>query len=151
FLGTPEVDGFTPLKADILALFANQATVAIHNSLLLDAREQRQRFFEAVEHLEHHLQRQGVLEEHFATDPDLFLLKRVREETQRTFGVSFSVLLRFMTAKLPSLSERALSMGISTDQHKEPFSLSDMLDLSSDMQLDAYLYAPEKRAIQEEE
>jgi signal transduction histidine kinase/transcriptional regulator with GAF, ATPase, and Fis domain len=149
FLGTPDAGGFTPLKADILALFANQAAVAIHNSLLLDAREKRQRFFQAVEHLEQRLQQQGVQEEHFATDTDLVLLKRVREETQHTFGVSFSVLLRFMTAKLPPLSERALSMGVSTDQQKEPFSLRDMLDFPTDMQLDAYVSSPEKRVVQE--
>ena len=32
FLGSPDTGGFTPLKADILALFANQATIAIHNN-----------------------------------------------------------------------------------------------------------------------
>jgi signal transduction histidine kinase/transcriptional regulator with GAF, ATPase, and Fis domain len=151
FLGTSDTSGFTPLKADILALFANQATVAIHNSLLLDAREKRQRFFQAVEHLEQSLQQRGVQEEHFAKDTDLILLKRVREETQRTFGVSFSVLLRFMTAKLPSLSERALWMGIPTDQDKEPFSLSNTLDFSTDTPVDTYISSPEKRVVQERE
>lgn len=151
FLGTPDTDGFTPLKADILALFANQATVAIHNSLLSDAREKRQRFFQAVERLEQILQQQGVQEEDFATDSDLILLRRVREEAQHTFGVSFSVLLHFMAEKLPVLSEHALSRGISTDQQKEPFSLPNMLDFPTGAQLGAYIASPEKRVIHDGE
>ena len=73
--------------------------------------EQRHRFFQAFESLEQNLEQPSVQEGHLVTDTDLILLKRVREETQRTFGVSFTVLLRFMTEKLPSLSERALRHG----------------------------------------
>src|SRR5262249_48912728 len=43
FLGSSDTGGFTPLKADILTLFANQASIAIHNSLLVDALEKRER------------------------------------------------------------------------------------------------------------
>lgn len=40
-LCSPEAGGFTPLKTDILSLFASQATIAISNSLLLTASEER--------------------------------------------------------------------------------------------------------------
>jgi signal transduction histidine kinase/GAF domain-containing protein len=148
FLGSPDTGGFTPLKADILALFANQATIAIHNSLLLDTMEKRERFFQTVESLEQGLE-QPYVEEHCATDTDLVLLKRVREEAQRTFGVSFTSLLRFVAEKLPSLSEHALQMDIAIDQDEESYSLRDMLDFSTDVHIDAYLSDAEKRVIQE--
>jgi len=153
FLATPDTNGFTPLRIDIFALFTNQATIAIHNSLRLDAREKRQQFFQAVERLEQRLQQGGVQEKDFATDTDLDLLKRVREETQNTFGVSFSVLLRFMAQKLPSLSERAIWTDISTDQdqEKEISSLRNMLDFSTDIQVDEYIASPEKRVVRETE
>lgn len=151
FLGSADTGGFTPLKADILALFANQASSAIHHSLLLDTMETRNRFFQALENLEQSLQQPAVHEEHVKTDTDLVLLERVREETERAFGVSFTVLLRFMAKKLPALSERALQMDISRDQDKESISLRDMLDFSTDVQVDAYTSSPEKRVLQERE
>lgn len=43
-LCSPEPGGFTPLKIDILSLFASQATVAIHNGILLESAHQRSRF-----------------------------------------------------------------------------------------------------------
>ncbi len=51
-LCSPEPGGFTPLKIDILSLFASQATVAIHNGILLESAHQRSRFQEAIERLE---------------------------------------------------------------------------------------------------
>src|SRR5437660_2463715 len=51
-LCSPEPGGFTPLKADILSLFASQATIAIHNGVLLEVAQQHSRFREAVEQLE---------------------------------------------------------------------------------------------------
>ena len=151
FLGTPDTGGFTPLKEDILALFANQATVAIHNNLLLEVAEKRHRFFQAFESLEENLAPSSVQEDQLATDTDLVLLQRVREETQRTFGVSFTTLLRFMAEKLPSLSERALHMDLFTDQDKESFSFGDMLGFPTDVQADAYLPSAEKHVIYERE
>jgi len=52
FLFSPEPGGFTPLKADILSLFASQATVAIHNGMLIESAHQRSRFQHAIEQLE---------------------------------------------------------------------------------------------------
>ncbi len=51
-LCSPEPGGFTPLKADILSLFASQATIAIHNGMLLESAHQRSRFQQAIEQLE---------------------------------------------------------------------------------------------------
>jgi GAF domain-containing protein len=45
---SPEPGGFTPLKADIFSLFASQATVAIHNGMLLESAHRRSRFHEAI-------------------------------------------------------------------------------------------------------
>ncbi|MGH2481683.1 MAG: GAF domain-containing protein, partial [Ktedonobacteraceae bacterium] len=46
-----EPGGFTPLKTDICALFAGQATVAIHNGMLLQSAQERRRFQEIIEQL----------------------------------------------------------------------------------------------------
>ena len=43
-LCSTETGGFTPLKADILALFANRATVALHNDMLWTSVNQRRKF-----------------------------------------------------------------------------------------------------------
>jgi len=94
-----EPGGFTPLKADVLSLFASQATIAIHNSVLLEAAQQRSHFQKAIERLEWaHVQKADEHE----------LLERVREETERTFGISFSSLVRFISDHLLTRNERDL-------------------------------------------
>jgi GAF domain-containing protein len=98
-LCSPEPGGFTPLKADILSLFAGQATIAIHTGMLLESAHQRSRFQEAIEQLER-AQQQKVDERE--------LLERVRQESQRTFGVSFISLLRFISDHLLTQNERDL-------------------------------------------
>src|SRR5215469_306343 len=98
-LCSPEPGGFTPLKADILSLFAGQATIAIHTGMLLESAHQRSRFQEAIEQLEQaHQQKADEYE----------LLERVREESQRTFGVSFTSLMRFISDHLLTRNERDL-------------------------------------------
>jgi signal transduction histidine kinase/GAF domain-containing protein len=98
-LCSPEPGGFTPLKADILSLFAGQATIAIHTGMLLESAHQRSRFQEAIEQLEQaHQQKADEYE----------LLERVRQESQRTFGVSFTSLLRFISDHLLTRNERDL-------------------------------------------
>src|SRR5215469_12662172 len=98
-LCSPEPGGFTPLKADILSLFAGQATIAIHTGMLLESAHQRSRFQEAIEQLERaHQQKTDEYE----------LLERVREESQRTFGISFTSLLRFISDHLLTRDERDL-------------------------------------------
>src|SRR6266581_2603680 len=113
-LCSPEPGGFTPLKADILSLFANQATVAIHNGMLLESAHQRSRFQEAIERLERGLKQRTAASPHHDLSTaeheedaknEYMLLARVREETQRTFGVSFSSLLHFISDHLLTQSE----------------------------------------------
>ena len=98
-LFSPEPGGFTPLKADILSLFANQATVAIHQGRLLESARQRQRFQKAIEQLEQAERQQPTMDE------ELRLLKKVREESERNFSISFSSLLRFIGDHLLTRSE----------------------------------------------
>jgi nitrogen-specific signal transduction histidine kinase/GAF domain-containing protein len=105
-LCSSEPGGFTPLKLDILSLFASQATIAIHNGILLESARERRRFQEAIEQLDS-VRRQRSS---FESDElyELLLLKRVREESERIFGVSFSSLLRFISEHLLTSSERDL-------------------------------------------
>lgn len=94
-LCSPEPGGFTPLKSDIVALFATQATIAIHNGTVLKAIHQRHRFQNAIEQLEQELS------SHTRSKAEEYaLLTRVREEAQRTFGVSLMSILRFVTDNL---------------------------------------------------
>ncbi|MBV9230929.1 MAG: GAF domain-containing protein, partial [Chloroflexi bacterium] len=115
---SPEPGGFTPLKTDILSLFASQATVAIHNGMLLEAAQQRSHFQEAIERLERMHERhaaelsngsgEGAMSEAPAQQDELELLEYVRKETQHTFGVSFTSLLRFISDHLLTQNERDL-------------------------------------------
>jgi len=110
-LCSPEPGGFTPLKADICSLFASQATIAIQNGMLLESAHRRSRFQEVIEQLERvHAQEKGHREELGGKQrqDELELLTYVREETQRTFGVNFTSLLRFISDHLLTQSERNL-------------------------------------------
>jgi signal transduction histidine kinase/GAF domain-containing protein len=131
-LCSQETGGFTPLKADILSLFASQASVAIHNGILLESAQRRKRFQEAIEQLEWInsqniaavLNTAQVAEQakeqskspREEQQEELELLAHVREETQRTFGVSLTSLLRFVSDHLLTLDERELQAIINTDQ-----------------------------------
>ncbi len=94
-LCSPELGGFTPLKSDIVALFATQATLAIHNARLLEATSQRNRFQNAIEQLE-----QAASSRKLSKAKEYALLAHVREEAQRTFGVSLTSILRFVSDNL---------------------------------------------------
>ncbi len=100
-LCSAEAGGFTPLKSDIVALFATQATIAIHNATLLETAHQRNRFQDAIEQLE-----QVVSSRKLSKAKEYALLTRVREEAQRTFGVSFTSILRFVSDNLLTSNER---------------------------------------------
>jgi len=103
---SPEPGGFTPLKTDIFSLFAGQATVAIHNGLLLQSAQERRRFQEVIEQFERSSQ-QNVFDEQDQAG-ELELLARLRAETMNTFGVSLGSVLRFISDHLLSRSERHL-------------------------------------------
>lgn len=103
---SPEPGGFTPLKTDIFSLFAGQATIAIHNGLLLQSAQERRRFQDAIEQFERSSQ-QNVFDEQ--SEPgEREMLARLREETMNTFGVSLGSVLRFISDHLLSRSERHL-------------------------------------------
>ncbi len=106
-LCSPEAGGFTPLKSDIVALFAAQATLAIHNSALLEAAHQRSRFQDAIEQLE-----QTEATRPLSRAKEYALLARVREEAKRTFGVSLTSMLRFVSDNLLSNNERAARISL---------------------------------------
>jgi signal transduction histidine kinase/GAF domain-containing protein len=97
-LCSTEAGGFTPLKTDILSLFASQATIAIHNRMLTESVRQRSRFHKALEQLQ---------QIHAADDAQALFL-RLQEETKRSFGVSLSSLLYFMSEHLLTRDEREL-------------------------------------------
>jgi signal transduction histidine kinase/GAF domain-containing protein len=103
---SPEPGGFTPLKTDIFALFAGQATVAIHNGILLQSVQERRRFQEAIEQFEQGHQ-QNVLSGR-GLESEQELLERLRNETMSAFGVSLSSVLRFISDHLLTRSESHL-------------------------------------------
>lgn len=103
---SPEPGGFTPLKTDIFALFAGQATVAIHNGLMLQSVQERRNFQDVIEQFEQDHQ-QNVLNGR-GEENDQKLLERLREETMSTFGVSLSSVLRFISDHLLTRSENHL-------------------------------------------
>ncbi len=104
-LCSPEPGGFTPLKADILSLFASQATIAIHNGMLLKSTRQRRRFQEAIEQLEQAHAGESLTN---VRADEQALLERIRQESIRIFGVSFGTLLRFLSDHLLTRNERDL-------------------------------------------
>ena len=118
-LCSTETGGFTPLKADILALFANQATVAIHNDLLLTSVHQRRKFQTSIERLD---QAQQVVIDRTSPEQERLefdLFKQVREEAQRTFGLSFSSLMNWINKHLLTQSERELEDIRNTIQNEQ--------------------------------
>src|SRR5260370_31641274 len=116
-LCSSEPGGFTPLKLDILSLFASQATIAIHNGMMLEAARERRRFQQAIEQLDKAHQQNGF--PGTGQQHDLALLQRVREESERTFGVSFGSLLHFISHHLLTSSERDLQDILHTIQEEQ--------------------------------
>ena len=139
WLCSSESGGFAPLKADIFALFANQATIAIHNGILLESVHQRSRFQQAIEQLEQAHQKRlemSVLPKAERSEDDsedeLALLAQVRKETQRTFGISFASFLRFISKYLLTQSEGQVEAGISSKEYKSAISAVDWLSPMQD-------------------
>ncbi|GAC1465044.1 MAG: hypothetical protein NVS2B12_06830 [Ktedonobacteraceae bacterium] len=140
-----EAGGFTPLKTDILALFANQATVAIHNGMLLESMHQRSRFQEAVERLElaHVSRKQAEVQQRQDLQTAEFeLLERVREETQETFGVNFGSLLRFLSDHLLTQNERDLQSVFYPLNSEQTIELMNLPDSAGAAQMQEGLKPP---------
>ncbi len=124
-LCSAEAGGFTPLKVDILSLFAGQATIAIYNGLLLSAAQQRSQFQQVIEQLEQAMERAASSGEHEeGTLPqeggaeELALLAHVRQQTQRTFGISFTTLLHIISNHLLTNNERAVVSGVQKSESR---------------------------------
>lgn len=130
-LCSPEPGGFTPLKADILSLFASQATIAIHNGLLIESAHQRASFQKAIEQLEY-------AQTHNLDDHEL--LARVYAQSRQAFGVSLSSLLQFISEHLLTLSERNLHDTLySVEQETLPFVGELKYTQNAAAQADAFL------------
>jgi signal transduction histidine kinase/GAF domain-containing protein len=119
-LFSPEPGGFTPLKTDILSLFASQAMIAIHNGMLLETVRERQRFQQTIEQLE------SALRNPLDPQQEQALLENVRAETERTFGINFTSLLRYISERLLTRSERDFQSLVQTLQSESghPVTLS---------------------------
>ena len=119
-LCSEESGGFTPLKVDILALFANQATVAIHNNLLLESVHQRSHFQQTIAQLEQaQQQRMAASLQPESMQDELALLAHVRAESQKTLGVSFSSLLHFISDHLLTRPEQTLRAVFAVEQGQD--------------------------------
>ncbi len=113
-----EPGGFTPLKTDIFSLFASQATVAIHNGLLLQSAQKRRNFQEIIEQLENAHQKNLFANQDELAEQELLI--RLREETFNTFGVSLSSVLHFISNHLLTRSERHLQEILQASIAKNP-------------------------------
>lgn len=112
-------EGFTPLKIDILSLFASQATVAIHNGMVFESTRRRRNFQAVLERYEHAQQRAAWVVDDGQEEDESALFARVREETQRAFGISFSSLLRFISDYLLTPEERNLQELLPAQLHAQ--------------------------------
>ena len=155
FLCSSDPGGFTPLKADIFALFANQATIAIHNGILLESVQHRGRFQQAVDRLERARQKRmemvlsaklGSYESEDDSENEPVLLAQVREKVQSTFGISFAGFLRFISeyilmqdehdghADIPSeQDEPAINSVDAMSREEDNWSHEDILRLTNDL------------------
>ncbi len=125
-LCSPESGGFTPLKIDILSLFASQATIAIHNGMLLEAARQRQRFQLLIERFDQNCQQEETrpvddTEEQAPSDEErllteLQLLKQVRAMSRDIFGVSLHSLLNFISRNILTRDELDLHAALFAPQ-----------------------------------
>lgn len=141
FLCSSDADGFTPLKADIFALFANQATIAIHNGILLESAQQRSRFQQAVERLERaRLKRMEMVlspnlghhDNEDGSEHEPVLLARVREKVHRTFGISFVSFLRFISEYLLTQDESGGEASLSREGDDLAINSVDALKIDAD-------------------
>jgi len=99
-LCTPESGGFTPLKVDIVALFANQAAIALREGLLMEAASQRHHFQNAIEQLEREVH------EPLSDIDEIHLFRQVRAEVKHTYGMNLSSLLKLIGNNLLTKDER---------------------------------------------
>lgn len=115
-LCSSEAGGFTPLKQDILSLFASQATIAIHNGILLEAARQRYRFQQLFDQFDRAFRQEEI--KHIdgraagqTLSPDeqlleeLQLFKQLRIMSREVFGISLHSLLGLVSRGLLTQEE----------------------------------------------
>lgn len=111
-LCAPESGGFTPLKIDILSLFASQATIAIRNGMLLESAYRRQRFRRIIDEIAN--------QELQGEQAELELLRKVRQATEQNFNISFLDLLRFINDHLLVRNDLDVQDILDTPQEEQP-------------------------------
>ena len=127
-LCTPESGGFTPLKVDIVGLFANQAAIAIREGMLMEAASQRQHFQQAIEQLEREVH------EPLSDEEELRLFKQVRVEVKQTFGTNLSSLLKLIGNNLLTKDERTNQIVVGNElPHRETVEQVKTVLVSADM------------------
>jgi signal transduction histidine kinase/GAF domain-containing protein len=125
-LCSTEADDFTPLKIDILSLFASQATIAIRNGILLESVYRRQRFL-------------SILDEIGDQDPqgeqaELEMLRKVRQATEQNFNINFFDLLRFISDHLLAHNNLDVQDILNVPQDEQSLDLLEpLVDQSSEL------------------
>lgn len=142
-LCSPEPGGFTPLKTDILSLFASQATVAMRTGMILESAQQRKRFQEAIEQFE----RLDEEIQHTTLTDEQELIEYLRQETLQTFGIRLSSLLRFISDHLLTRNEQDVQAMVRQWQSQ---SLVQQEFSSMDGETLPHLHLPFERQQQEE-
>ncbi len=141
FLCSSDPGGFTPLKADIFALFANQATIAIHNGILLELAQHRSHFQQTIERLERARQKRmevvlsTKLDGHKSEDDsanESVLLAQMREKVQCAFGISFASFLRFINECLLIQNENDGKSDLSCEQDELAINSVDSMNIDAD-------------------
>jgi signal transduction histidine kinase/GAF domain-containing protein len=125
-LCSAEADDFTPLKLDILSLFASQATIAIRNGILLESAYRRQRFLRMLDEIGY--------QEPQGEQAELEMLRKVRQATEQNFNINFFDLLRFMSEYLLVRNDLDIQDILCTPQNEQKWDLLEpLLDQNSEL------------------
>lgn len=141
-LCSSEAGGFTPLKQDILSLFASQATIAIHNGILLEATHQRYRFQQLFDQLDCVFRQEETrqlagqaTEQALSPDEQLFeelqLFKQLRLMSREVFGVSLHSLLGLVSRGLLTQDELNLQAALSAYRRETVEDISTVIEDTS--------------------
>jgi signal transduction histidine kinase/GAF domain-containing protein len=141
-LCSSEAGGFTPLKQDILSLFASQATIAIHNGILLEAAHQRYRFQQLFDQLDRIFRQEETkqladqaTEQTLSPDEQLFeelqLFKQLRLMSKEVFGVSLHSLLGLVSRGLLTQDELDLQAALSVHRRDAAEDISTVVEDTS--------------------
>jgi GAF domain-containing protein/nitrogen-specific signal transduction histidine kinase len=123
-LCSAEAGGFTPLKIDILSLFASQATIAIRNGISLESAYRRQRFLSILDEIGN--------QESQGEQAELEMLRTVRQATEQKFNISFLDLLRFISEYLLVRNDLDVQDILYTPQDEQKLDLLEpLVDQSS--------------------